>query len=121
MNVHRFSYHLLDFNHKCTKPCKLKSNLYSCLIEAAMSLHFENTCIVENKSIMVSDNSKETRCNLFKNAEVATYSDNQQPFLAGKKKKKTVHTWRILQTITHRRSRNICFVCGILLLKLLPL
>ena len=37
---------------------------------------------------MVSANSKETRCNLFKNAEVATYSDNQQPFLAGAKKKK---------------------------------
>ena len=38
-----------------------------------MSLHFENTCIVENESIMVSDNSKETRWNLLKNAEVATY------------------------------------------------
>ena len=73
MYVHRFSYYLLDFNHKCTKPCKLKSNLYPCQIEAAMSLHFENTCIVENKSIMVSDNSKETRWNLFKNAEVASY------------------------------------------------
>lgn len=66
MYAHRFSYYLLDFNHKCTKPCKLKSNLYPRLIEAAMSLHFENTYIVKNKPIMVSDNSKETRWNLFK-------------------------------------------------------
>jgi hypothetical protein len=39
-----------------------------------MSLHFEDTYIIKNKPIMVSDNSKQTRWNLplIENAEVAT-------------------------------------------------
>ena len=40
----------------------------------AMSLHFEDTYIIKNKPIMVSDNGKQTRWNLplIENAEVAT-------------------------------------------------
>ena len=121
MYVHRFSYYLLNFNHKCTKPSKLKSNLYPCQIEAAMSLHFEKKCIVENKSIMVSNNSKETRWNLLRQCRGSHLLRQPTTIPCRGKKKNTVHTLRILQTITLRRSRNIYFVCGIILLKLLPL